>query len=79
MNKQNTYELLVYLLEWEGRDFLKKNKITYSILLVPDVEIEEVQGCIEWMEQDLSIRNEDNEPGHIYYNCLILLKDFLNA
>lgn len=78
MNKQNTYELLVYLLEWEGRDFLKKNKPTYSILLVPDVEIEEAQECIEWMEQDLSIRNEDNEPGHIYYNCLVLLKDFLN-
>ena len=78
MNKQTTYELLVYLLEWEGRDFLKKNKPTYSILLVPDVEIEEAQECIEWMEQDESIRNEDNEPGHIYYNCLILLKDFLN-
>ena len=78
MNKQTTYELLEYLLEWEGRDFLKKYEPTYSILLHPVVDLEEVEEVIEWMKQDKSIRNEDNEPGHIYYNCLVLLKDFLN-
>lgn len=79
MNNQNTYELLVYLLEWEGRDFLHKYKPTYSILLTPEADLEEVEDVIGWMEQDLSIRNEDDEPGHIYYNCVVLLKDYLNA
>lgn len=78
MNKQTTYELLEYLLEWEGRDFLTNYKPTYSILLHPVDDLEEVEETIEWMKQDESIRNEDGEPGHIYYNCLVLLKDYLN-
>ena len=78
MNKQTTYELLEYLLEWEGRDFIDKVAPSYSILLHPVDDLEEVEEVIEWMKQDESIRNEDNEPGHIYYNCLVLLKDFLN-
>lgn len=78
MNKQSTYELLEYLLEWEGRDFLKMNNPFYSILLHPVEDIKEVQEIIDWMIQDESIRNEDGEPGHIYYNCLVLLKDYLN-
>lgn len=79
MNKQTTYELLEYLLEWEGRDFIDKVNPSYSILLHPVDDLEEVEEVIEWMKQDENIRNEDGEPGHIYYNCLVLLKDYLNA
>lgn len=82
MNKQNTEELLEYVLASEGEDFegwycliLDKE---IDVIKHPFVELKQVVDLIEEIEQEKELWNEYDKVGHIYYNCLILLKDYLN-
>lgn len=82
MNKQNVEELLEYILASEGKDFeewycsiLDKE---IEVIKHPFVEVEQVVNLIEEIEQEKKLWNKFDEVGHIYYNCLILLKDYLN-
>jgi len=82
MNKQNVEELLEYILSSEGEDFeewycsILDKKI--DVIKYPFVELEQVVNLIEEIEQEKELWNEYDKVGHIYYNCLILLKDYLN-
>ena len=82
MNKDNTEELLEYLLESEGGAFeawfyliLEKE---IKVIKHPFVEVEEVEELINEISSHKELWNEYDKVGHIYYNCLILLKDYLN-
>ena len=82
MNKQNVEELLEYILPSKGEDFeewycsILDKKI--DVIKHPFVELKQVVNLIEEIEQEKKLWNEYDKVGHIYYNCLILLIDYLN-
>lgn len=83
MNKPNLEELLEYLLESEGNDFEEwyYNILEKEIKVIkhPFVEPKQVDDLIEEITLNKELWNEYDKVGHIYFNCLVLLKDYLNG
>lgn len=82
MNKQNTKELLEYLLASEGEDFEEWYssilEIPIEVIEHPFIELSEVESLLEELKQKKELLNEQGDVAHIYFNCLVLLKDYLN-
>lgn len=82
MNKQNVEELLEYILASEGEDFEEwyssMLEIPIDVIKHPFVELSEVESLLEELKQEKELLNEQGDVAHIYFNCLVLLKDYLN-
>lgn len=83
MNLDNIEEILEFGLASEGEDFeewyFNVLEEQIGVFKHPFVELEDVQDLITHLESQRELWNEYNKVGHIYYNYLLLLKDYLDA